>query len=52
VRLRVGGRFSTPFRWATVDDDAIGRLAGLVGLQLLGVRRHAGRSVAVLAAVG
>ncbi len=52
VRLRVGGRHSTPFRWATVDDDAIGRLADLVGLRLLGVDRHAGRSVAVLAAVG
>ena len=52
VRLQVGGHSSTPFRWATVDDDAIGRLADLVGLRLLGVDRHAGRSVAVLAAVG
>ncbi len=52
VRLRVGGRSSTPFRWATVDDDAIGRIAARVGLRLLGVDRHAGRCVAVLDAVG
>jgi hypothetical protein len=48
VRLHVGGRHSTPFRWATVGLDAIGAVAGQAGLQLVGIDSHAGRHVAVL----
>ncbi len=49
LRLRVGDRASAPFRWATVGCDAIGWLAQAGGLRLLGIDRHDGRHVAVLA---
>lgn len=48
VRLHVGGRHSTPFRWATVGVDAIGAVAGQAGLRLVGIDSDAGRHVAVL----
>ena len=35
LRLRVGGDYSAPFRWATVGVDAIARLADDAGLRLL-----------------
>ena len=52
LRLRVGGDYSTSFRWATVGVDAIARLADNAGLRLLRLERHAGRRVAVLGRVG
>jgi len=52
LRLHVGGRNSTPFRWATVGAEAVGRLADETGLRVLGVDRHCGRAVAVLGRVG
>lgn len=48
VRLHVGGRHSTPFRWATVGSDAIGGVAGQAGLRLVGIDSDADRHVAVL----
>lgn len=48
LRLRVDGRASTPFDWATVGAGAIGRLADAAGLRLERLDRHAGRQVAVL----
>jgi SAM-dependent methyltransferase len=49
VRLHVGGRHSTPFRWATVGMDAIADVAAEAGLRLLHVDSAADRHVAVLA---
>jgi SAM-dependent methyltransferase len=49
VRLHVGGRHSTPFRWATVGMDAIADVAAEAGLQLLHIDSAADRHVAVLA---
>ena len=48
VRLHVGGRHSTPFRWATVGSDAIGGVAGQAGLRLVRIDSDTGRHVAVL----
>lgn len=48
VRLHVGGRHSTPFRWATVGMDAIADVAAEAGLWLLHIDSAADRHVAVL----
>lgn len=48
VHLRVGGRASDPFDWATVGIDEIERVAEIAGLAVIGVRRLAGRYVATL----
>jgi SAM-dependent methyltransferase len=48
VRLHVGGRHSTPFRWSTVGPDAIEGVADRADLRLLRIDSHAGRHAAVL----
>ena len=48
VHLRVGGRATKPFAWATVGTDDIDRIAGLSGMCVHGVRSLGGRYVATL----
>lgn len=48
VHLRVGGRASASFDWATVGLDEIERVAAGAGMAVLGVRCLAGRYVATL----
>lgn len=48
VQMRVGGRTTLPFSWATVGTDAITDLAGAAGLCVAGMRRGRGRQVATL----
>lgn len=46
--LRLGELFSEPFWWAQVGTDAIAELAAQAGLQMLELREHGSRHVAVL----
>lgn len=48
VHLRVGGRASEPFDWATVGIDEIERVATIAGLAVTAVTPLAGRYVATL----
>ena len=48
LRLRVGGRTSRPFSWATVGAAAIRTVAAAAGLAASDVRSVAGRQVATL----
>lgn len=48
VRLRVGHRVSTTFRWATVGLEGIEEVAGAAGFTVSGVRCVADRHVATL----
>ncbi len=48
IRLRVQGRMSAPFDWASVGADVVGSLADESGLELLRLDALAGRWVAVL----
>lgn len=48
MQLRVGGRTSHPFAWATVGTGAIGKLAAAAGLVACDLRSLAGRHVATL----
>ena len=48
VQLRVAGRTTKPFDWATVGTGAIVDLAGASGLCLAGIQRGNGRQVATL----
>ena len=48
VQMRVGGRTTRPFSWATVGTGAIADVAGASGLCVAGIRRGRGRQVATL----
>jgi len=48
IQLRVRGRMSAPFDWASVGADVVGSLADETGLELLRLDELAGRWVAVL----
>ncbi len=48
IQLRVRGRLSSPFDWASVGADAVGSLAVAAGLELVQVDEVDGRWAAVL----
>ena len=48
MRLRVSGRSTRPFTWATVGTAAVAELAGAAGLCVSDVRHRNGRHVATL----
>lgn len=51
VRLRTGEHLSEPFWWSLVGTDAIADIAAKAGLQMLEMREHGTRQVAVLTRV-